>query len=186
LRRTRIDASGSPSGYVAPTNRLFARATVNRVWRQLMGQGIVEPVDDFRETNPPSHPELLDHLADLFVRGGYRLKPVIREIMRSKTYQLSATASAGHRRERPMPAAYYTQASIRMLMGEQAVDAVSSAIGMPEEFKGYPPGARAIELAEGAVDNDFLMAFSRPIRRGAGLRLRPPKRILRWAKCCIC
>lgn len=152
---------------VAPANRLFARATVNRVWRQLMGRGIVEPVDDFRETNPPSHPELLDHLADLFVRGGYRLKPVIREIMRSKTYQLSGASTGTQSPRAADPAAYYTQASIRMLSGEQAVDAVSSAIGVPEEFKGYPPGTRAIELAEGAVDNDFLMSFSRPIRDAA-------------------
>lgn len=152
---------------VDPSNRLFARATANRIWRQLMGRGIVEPVDDFRETNPPSHPELLDHLADLFVRSGYRMKPVIREVLRSRTYQLSAARPGTQSPRAADPAAYYTQASIRLLTGEQAVDAVSAAIGVPEEFKGYPPGTRAIELAEGAVDNDFLMAFSRPIRDAA-------------------
>lgn len=152
---------------VDPSNPLFARATVNRVWRHLMGRGIVEPVDDFRETNPPSHPELLDHLADLFVRSGYRLKPVIRDVMRSKTYQLSAARGGAQSPRAADPAAYYTHSSIRMLTGEQAVDAVSAAIGVPEEFKGYPLGTRAIELAEGAVDNDFLSAFSRPIRDAA-------------------
>lgn len=54
-----------------------------------------------------------------------------------------------------------------MLTGEQALDAISSAVGLPETFPGYPAGTLAIELAEGAVENDFLMAFSRPLRDAA-------------------
>ena len=64
---------------------------------------------------------------------------------------------------------FFTRASVRMLTAEQAVDAVSSAIGLPDTFPGYPVGTRAIELAEGAVDNHFLMSFSRPIRVTPGL-----------------
>ena len=77
---------------IAADNPYFARAIANRVWAHLMGRGIVEPVDDFRESNPPSNSDLLDALATAFVRGGYRVKPLIRQIMNSATYQLSATA----------------------------------------------------------------------------------------------
>jgi hypothetical protein len=65
------------------------------------------------------------------------------------------------------PARYFTRASVRMLSAEQAVDAVSSAIGLPDRFPGYPLGTRAIELAEGAIDHNFLTAFSRPVRDAA-------------------
>ena len=68
----------------APDNPYFARVIVNRVWADLMGRGLVEPVDDFRDTNPPSNPELLDLLARRVVESRYDLKQVIREIMTSR------------------------------------------------------------------------------------------------------
>jgi hypothetical protein len=175
-------AFGAPAGMLGPDddrrekladwltksdNRLFARSTVNRIWYHLMGRGIVDPVDDFRDTNPPSHPELLDALADQFVRGGYRFKPVIRSILTSRTYQLSAEQREKQSPQAADPGRYFAKSNVRMLTGEQALDAISFAIGLPETFKGYPAGTRAIELAEGAVENDFLMAFSRPVRDAA-------------------
>lgn len=175
-------AFGTPAGPIGPDDdrrellanwlthaghRSFARSTVNRIWFHLLGRGIVDPVDDFRETNPPSHPELLDALADEFVRGGYRFKPVIRTILNSQTYQRSARVTEPQSPLAADPARYYVRATVRMLTGEQTLDAISAAVGLPERFRGYPPGTRAIELAEGAVDNDFLMAFSRPLRDAA-------------------
>src|SRR5690606_31320075 len=74
----------------APDNPFFARAVVNRVWGHLLGRGIVEPVDDFRDSNPPSNPALLDELARQFVEHGYSRKWLIRTIMNSRTYQRSA------------------------------------------------------------------------------------------------
>jgi hypothetical protein len=150
----------------SPDNRMLAKSTVNRIWFHLLGRGIVDPVDDFRETNPPSHPELLDALAQQFIDGGYRFKPVLRTILNSHTYQQSAEGPEQSRLA-ANPARYFTRASVRMLTAEQAIDAVSSAVGVPEKFPGYPVGTRAIELAEGAVDNHFLMAFSRPLRDAA-------------------
>ncbi|MFN0020126.1 MAG: DUF1549 domain-containing protein [Pirellulaceae bacterium] len=151
----------------SPDNRYFARSTVNRIWYHLMGKGIVEPVDDFRDTNPPSHPELLGELAQEFVRGGFRVRPVLRMILNSRTYQLSAEKVAKQSPQASNPSRYFTQATVRMLTAEQIVDAVSSAIGVPEEFRGYPRGTKAVELAEGEVENHFLMAFTRPIRDAA-------------------
>jgi hypothetical protein len=151
---------------VAPENRYFARSTVNRLWYHLLGRGIVEPVDDFRDTNPPSHPELLDALAAEFVKANFRIKPVVKLILRSQTYQLAAP-SPPQSAQAAAPDRYFTHTHVRMITSEQLLDAISSAIGVPDEYPGYPAGTRAGELAEGAVENHFLMATSRPVRDAA-------------------
>ncbi len=172
-------AFGVPAGPLAPEddrrekladwltradNRYFAPSIVNRVWYHLLGRGIVEPVDDFRDTNPPSNPDLLDALARDFVKNGYRLKPLIRGILNSHTYQLASTGAPKQSEFAADPDRYFTKASIRMLSAEQILDAISAATGVPENFKGYPVGTRALELAEGGVNHPFLQAFSKPVR----------------------
>lgn len=172
-------AFGNPAGELAPDadrreklaewltkadNRYFAPSLVNRVWYHLLGRGIVEPVDDFRDTNPPSNPELLDALAKDFVKNGYRLKPLVRSILNSNTYQLASVGAPKQSEFAADPDRYFTKAAVRMLSAEQILDAISAATGVPETFKGYPPGTRAIELAEGGVNHPFLQAFSKPVR----------------------
>jgi hypothetical protein len=152
------------SWLTSPTNPYFARSTVNRVWYHLFGRGIVEPVDDFRDTNPPSNPELLDQLAAEFVKSGYRLKPVLRLILNSTTYQLDSRAPTKQSRFAARAEPYFTHAVPRMLTAEQLLDAVSAVTGVPEDFPGYPRGTRAIELAEGAIEHPFLQAFAKPVR----------------------
>ena len=145
-------------------NPYFARATVNRLWFHLFGRGIVEPVDDFRDTNPPSHPELLDSLAADFIAQGYRLKPILRQILNSHTYQLGPNPPTAQSAKAAQPDRYFTHTAVRMHSAEQTLDAISHAIGVPATFTGYPRGTRAIELANGAVDHPFLNAFSKPVR----------------------
>ncbi len=145
-------------------NPYFAKSTVNRVWYHLFGRGIVEPVDDFRDTNPPSNPELLDELAAQFVKSGYRLKPVLRMVLNSSTYQLSSKPIGKQSKFAANPAPYFTNHSIRMLSAEQLLDAISTVTGIPQDFPGHPLGTRAIELSEGAIEHPFLKAFSRPVR----------------------
>jgi hypothetical protein len=172
-------AFGSPAGPLAPDedrrekladwltrpdNRYFAPSVVNRVWYHLIGKGIVDPVDDFRDTNPASNPELLQALAADFVKNGYRLKPLVRLILNSSTYQLASTGAPKQSELAADPDRYFTKAAIRMLSAEQILDAVSSATGVPESFKGYPAGTRAVELAEGGINHPFLQAFSKPVR----------------------
>lgn len=147
-----------------PENPYFARSTVNRVWYHLFGRGIVEPVDDFRDTNPPSNPELLDHLAAEFVKSGYRIRPVLRLILNSSTYQLEARAPAKQSKFAANADPYFTYSVPRMLTAEQLLDAVCAATGVAEEFPGYPRGTRAIELAEGSIEHPFLKAFAKPVR----------------------
>ncbi|MBS0204376.1 MAG: DUF1553 domain-containing protein [Planctomycetes bacterium] len=145
-------------------NPYFARSTVNRVWYHLFGRGIVEPVDDFRDTNPPSNPELLDELASEFIKSDYRLKPVLRLVLNSNTYQLSSKPVDRQSKFAANPTPYCTNHSIRMLSAEQLLDAITTATGLPQDFPGHPRGTRAIELSEGAIEHPFLKAFSRPVR----------------------
>lgn len=149
---------------VRPGNPYFARSIVNRVWYHVMGQGIVDPVDDFRNTNPPSNTELLDQLAAEFVKNDFRIKPVLRVILNSSTYQLRAELPKKRSPHAADPARYFAHARIRMLQAEQILDAVSSITGIAEEFPGYPQGTRAIELAGGSIEHSFLMAFAKPVR----------------------
>jgi len=146
-----------------PANKFFAPSVANRVWFHLLGKGVVDPVDDFRDTNPPSNPELLKALAADFARGGYRLKPLIRTILNSRTYQLAGDGPKQSARA-ANPDRYFTRAGVRMLSPEQILDAVSAATGVPETFKGYPVGTRAVGLPEGGVGHPFLQALSKPVR----------------------
>ncbi len=147
----------------APNNRFFARASVNRLWFHLFGRGLVEPVDDFRSSNPPSHPELLDWLADDFVRHGYDRKRTIRLIANSRVYQASSQATANNASDEK----YYSHAPIRLLQSEQLMDAICQATDVPERYPDFPLGTPAIALADGEYKHPFLEAFGRPVRASA-------------------
>ena len=92
---------------------------VNRYWGYLMGKGLVNPIDDLRETNPPSNPELLDALADAFVASGYDLKALLRLILTSRVYQFSALATPENR----LDTTFFTHYTIKRLTAEQLLDA---------------------------------------------------------------
>ncbi|MGH9800829.1 MAG: DUF1553 domain-containing protein [Blastocatellia bacterium] len=73
---------------VAPENPLTSRVMVNRIWKYHFGQGIVATPNDFGKVGArPSHPELLDYLANQFISGGYSIKQIHRLILNSNTYQ---------------------------------------------------------------------------------------------------
>ncbi len=147
----------------APDNPFFARAVVNRIWGHLLGRGIVHPVDDFRDSNPPSNARLLDELAQQFVEHGYSRKWLIRQIMNSQTYQRSAVINDFNADD----ARYFSHVIPRMLSAEQLLDAVCQVTGVPESFRGQPAGTRATELPEPPSDNDFLKVFGQPQREMA-------------------
>jgi len=144
----------------SPANPYFAKSVVNRVWYHLMGKGIVDPVDDFRDSNPPSNDELLDALAKDFVAQKFNLKGLIRAIMTSRTYQLSATPNDTNRDD----AKYFSHAVTKLLSAEQLLDALCDVTAVPEKFAGLPIGTRAIQLPDGEVNHPFLKTFGQPAR----------------------
>ncbi len=81
----------------SPKNPLTSRVIANRVWRNLFGRGLVTSVDNFGVTgDAPSHPELLDHLANRLIDNGWSIKSLVRPIVLSRTYQLDSTATPQH------------------------------------------------------------------------------------------
>jgi hypothetical protein len=126
----------------AADHPLFARVLVNRVWAEMIGRGVVDPVDDFRITNPPSNPELLDALSKEFVRHGFRLRPLIRYIANSRVYQLSSDTNESNVDDQRN----FSRAYIARLPAEELLDALSQATEVPTEFDGYPLGMRAGQL----------------------------------------
>jgi hypothetical protein len=141
-------------------NPFFARTMANRIWFHVMGRGIVMPIDDARDSNPPVNDELLEALTQDLIKHGFRLKPLVRTIMNSRTYQLSARANAFNKED----ALYFSRAEVRMLTAEQLLDALSSFTGVPEQFEGRPAGTRATQLLGLRSDNAFLKTFNRPNR----------------------
>jgi hypothetical protein len=140
----------------APDNPWFARAIVNRVFKHYMGRGIVEPLDDFRVTNPPTNEVLLDALANDFVANGYHLKHTIRLILNSRAYQLSSLPNATNRADTLNYSHYYP----RRLLAEELIDAMGEVTGVPEKFPGYMAGTRAMTIPQGAPTY-FLQTFGR-------------------------
>ncbi|MFN0018693.1 MAG: DUF1549 domain-containing protein [Pirellulaceae bacterium] len=141
-------------------NRLFAEVAANRIWGHLLGRGIVEPVDDFRPSNPPSNKELLAALTDEFIRTGFNQKELIRTILKSRTYQLSSQSPELSRRD----VKYFSHAASRLLSAEQLLDAISSVTGTPESFPGLPAGTRAGQLPSPELGTHFLKVFGQPSR----------------------
>jgi hypothetical protein len=141
-----------------PDNPFFARATVNRVWGELMGRGIVHPVDDFRASNPPTNPALLDALAKDFVTHGYDLKHLIRTIMCSNVYQLSSIPNQYNARDTRNFSRFYR----RRPTAEVSLDTLCDLTGVPESLQGLAPGSRAVRVWNNRLDSDFLDAFGRP------------------------
>jgi hypothetical protein len=133
---------------------------VNRSWYHLFGRGIVEPVDDFRDANPPASAELLDYLARDFTDHGYDLKHLLRRILASRTYQLGAQPTATNADDDR----YFSHALPRPLTAEQLLDALCDVTGVPERFAGFPPGTRAVQLPDGDAAHPLLRAFGQPAR----------------------
>lgn len=144
----------------APTNPYFARVTVNRVWKNFMGRGLVEAVDDLRATNPPSNEALMNALTDDFIKSGYDIKHLIRTIMNSAAYQRSSQSLEANREDEK----YYSRYVIRRMNAETYLDAVSQATAAPTEFPGYATGTRAAQLPDAKVASYFLRVFGRPDR----------------------
>jgi hypothetical protein len=148
------------SWLASPGNPFFGKSLVNRVWFHLLGRGIVEPVDDFRDSNPACNDELLDGLTAEFVKNGYDLKKLIRSILCSRTYQLSATTNPWNGDD----SLYFSHAQTKLLPAEVLLDAISTVTATTTSFDGLPRGAHATQIPDGKMENPFLKTFGRPAR----------------------
>ena len=146
----------------------FAQAAVNRIWSYFFGRGIVDPVDDFRLTNHPTHPELLDALAQQFRDSNHNVKQLIRLIVQSRTYQLSSEANETNQGD----TINYSHRTPRPLDAEVLLDAISQLTGVPETYEKsatgavLPAGIRAINIVRpDAFPTGFLNAYGQPSRQ---------------------
>jgi hypothetical protein len=151
-------------------NPLFAKSQVNRVWFHLMGRGLVDPIDDFRPTNPATHPELLEQMSSDFAAREFDLRWLIRLVMNSRTYQLSSEPNDTNAADE----INYSRVLPRRLTAEQLMDAQHGAMAVPAKFNGYPvgmragqlPGVEAVRLREKrrSSSDTFLTLFGKPMR----------------------
>ena len=154
-----VDPREALANWIAsPSNPYFARVIVNRTWAEIMGRGIVEPVDDLRATNPPSNGPLLDALADDFVAHGYDLKHLIRTIMTSAVYGLSSDPNDRNIADTRNFSRHYRQRP----RAEVLLDAIVDITGVPEPLDATPPGTRAAASWTTRNTSLFLDTFGRP------------------------
>jgi len=138
-------------------NPYFAKALVNRLWKHMMGRGLVEPVDDFRATNPPTHPLLMDKLASEFVNSQYDIKHILKSIASSAGYQRSGKANQSNRYDTQ----FYSHNLRVPLHPSVHADAVTDVLGVPAQYGDQPLGTRAIELRSPTVASRTLDVLGR-------------------------
>lgn len=146
---------------VNPENPYFARIEANRIWSQLFSRGIVDPIDDFRDSNPPSNAALLDALAKEFIESGYDRKHLLRVILNSNTYQASYQTTEYNEKD----SKYFSHQEPRLLGAEQLLDAINRTLALDQTFGSLPAGTMATQLpAPDVVKVDFLKVFGQPER----------------------
>jgi hypothetical protein len=143
-----------------PKNEYFAGAMVNRIWGHYFNVGLVEPIDDLRESNPPTNPELWKALVNEFVAKKYDRKHLMRLILNSRAYQLSSTTKPANEKDQRFFSHYYA----RRLPSEVIHDAIYTVTGVPDQFDGYPLGLRAVQVPDPSVKSRLLAIFGRPER----------------------
>jgi hypothetical protein len=120
----------------------------------------VDPVDDVRISNPPSNPELLTELANKVTSYNFDMRKFVKDIVMSETYQRTSLANESNEKDKRN----FSHALVRRLRAEVLLDAISQVTSTPNKFQGLPLGARAVQIADGAVSNYFLTTFGRATR----------------------
>jgi len=148
------------SWMTSESNPFFAKMLVNRYWKHFFNRAIVEPEDDMRVTNPPTNPDLLDSLADHFVKSSYDIKDLIRTICNSTTYQLSAIPNDHNAGDRQNYSRYFP----KRLTAEVLLDSIDGITGSSTAFSGQLAGTRAVSLPDDSYNSSsyFLTVFGRP------------------------
>lgn len=149
----------------SPDNQYFASSYANRMWGYLLGTGVIEPLDDIRAGNPPSNPQLLDHLAKNFIESDFNVQKLIAEICKSRTYQLSIQTNQWNENDE----INFSHAKARRLPAETLYDAVYAVTGAIPDIPGAGKGIRASQLSDSKLDlkSGFLANLGRPARESS-------------------
>jgi len=140
-----------------PDNPYFAKAIVNRLWKSMMGRGLVEPVDDFRDTHPATHPALLSELAHDFVQHNYELRHTLKTIATSVMYARTAATVPGNAPDDR----YYSHALRKPMEPEVLADAISDVLGVADTYGNQPVGTRAVALFDASIESVALDILGR-------------------------
>lgn len=144
-------------------NPFFAKAAVNRLWKAMMGRGLVEPTDDLRATNPATHPPLLAELAEDFVGHGYDLRHTLRVIALSSAYARTSQAVPENR----VDDRFYSHAFSKPLEPEVLADAIADVTGVFDLYSDHPAGTRAVSLFDPKIESETLEVLGRCSREGS-------------------
>lgn len=148
------------SWLTSPQNKPFNRNLSNFVWDHFFGRGITHPVDDVRISNPPVNAPLLDSLADRLAQTDYDIKQLIRDITASHAYQRSTRANDTNATDMTN----FSRAHPRRIRAEILLDCISQVTQTEDDFRGLPPGARAVQIIDGRTSTYFLTTFGRSSR----------------------
>ena len=141
-------------------NEFFAKAIANRIWAHYFGRGLVEPIDDIRETNPATNEPLMNALSRHMVEVGFDLRTFTKTLLKSRVYQLSSESNDSNRDDKQN----FSHATYKAIPAEVLLDAISQATGVPEKFNGWPEGCRAIQIWDNRMPSYFFRIFGRPVR----------------------
>lgn len=144
----------------APENPFFARAIANRLWAHYFGRGLIEPIDDIRETNPATNAPLMQALADHLREIDYDLKAFTRTLLNSRVYQLTSSSNISNEDDFQN----FSHAAYKSLPAEVLLDAICQSTGVTEKFNGWPEGFRAIQVWDNRMPSYFFRVFGRPVR----------------------
>jgi hypothetical protein len=154
--------------WLTEDNSQFDANLANRIWYQYFGRGIVDPPDDFRDSNPPSNPELLQFLQEELRASGYSLKSLTRMILTSETFARAAATDSPSDNELAS-APYFAGFPARRLGAEVLMDAIADVTQVQEKIRGgdedaSPPLTRAMHMPGVPRKPGFLTAFGKPNR----------------------
>jgi hypothetical protein len=152
----------------AADNKLFRENLANRIWAQIMGRGVVEPVDDVRVSNPPANAPLLEALGARLAELKFDLRGLVRDICNSRTYQLSSRPNPSN----ALDTRQFSHAHLQRLRADTLLDAIADVTGKPAEFANFPPGTRAIAFhprnaggdSRGGSSREFFHNFGQATR----------------------
>ncbi|HUQ69866.1 MAG TPA: DUF1549 domain-containing protein [Planctomycetaceae bacterium] len=147
----------------SPDNTAFSENLANVVWAHFFGIGIVEPVDDVRVSNPPSNPALHRALGRKLAGDKFDIRPLVRDICTSRTYQLATQRNAANQWDER----HFSHGKIRRMRAEVLLDCINQVTASGDRFPGLPAGARAVQIGDGRTPNYFLSTFGRSTRETA-------------------